>query len=402
MAELSSKRLFGDESPLRLPSLTLDRAFLTELGKQSKDSNNQDKISEYYSAIKSQISTLDTHIDGVLQRHEQDFLNAFKCQMYNLYAQLKELKKKTDENELKIKRDEQINRLQKSMEWFREEAVKLGESAQFYKKEADKWKAKAESLEDDRKFLETQLKTAKRKIKLLQGESIIKDEIEEPQESFITQKEPIHNESVASIKNYSPVSKYGIVVLDLLQKYSIKDGSFYVEIENYLLNQEKQYNEAIKHYKNTLDNKKKKIQNITAQQTSVFLEKSESESLFLECVEEVRKEVLRRRAKTLLNQKFGKKSKFTERDTKDHFTPGDKRKILELLISNEQVLIMLYEKLFPYRASQFATIPKNEDEEHTDEKLINLDEMLQQIPFKPPEEKPNESFQHKGRNLLTS
>lgn len=138
MADSSSKRLFADESPLRLPSIAIDRAFLTDLVKQNKEANSQDKISEYYGALKSQISTLDSHIDNVLQRHEQDFLNAFKCQMYNLYSQLKELKKKTDENELKLKRDEQINRLQKSMEWFREEAVKLGESAQFYKKEADK------------------------------------------------------------------------------------------------------------------------------------------------------------------------------------------------------------------------------------------------------------------------
>lgn len=180
----------------------------------------------------------------------------------------------------------------------------------------------------------------------------------------------------------------------MLQKYSIKDGAFFLEVENYMVSQEKNFNESVRHYKSTLDNEKKKIKNITAQQTSVFLEKSDSETLFLECVEEVRKEVLRRRAKTLLNQKFGKKKVMTERDRKETFTPGDKRKILELLISNEQVLIMLYEKLFPYRASQFGTIPKNESESGNEERLLDLDELLKQIPYKPPKEKANESFNH--------
>lgn len=134
MTESPNKR---SDSPSKLPPL-LEKAIINEINKHSKESNSQEKISEYYSALKSQMSTLDNHIDNVLQRHEQDFLNAFKCQMYSMYAELKELKKKTDENEIKLKRDDQLNNLQRQLDWFRDEAVKLAENAQFYKKESDK------------------------------------------------------------------------------------------------------------------------------------------------------------------------------------------------------------------------------------------------------------------------
>ena len=124
-----------EDSPSKL---VIDRSFLTDLMMQGKEVNYQEKIAEYYNVLKQQVNRLDSHIDSVLQKHEQDFLNAFKCQMFNLYSQLTDLKKKNDENELKLKRDEQINKLQNSLEWFREEAVKLGESTNYYKREADK------------------------------------------------------------------------------------------------------------------------------------------------------------------------------------------------------------------------------------------------------------------------
>lgn len=372
----------------RSSSQQLDWNFLTEMNK-TKDFSSSDKIQEYYEALKTNVSTLDSYIDTVLQRHEQDFLNAFKCQMYNLYNQLKELKKKTDENELKLRRDEQINKLQASLEWFREEAVKLGESTQYYKKEADKWKAKAESMEDDRKFLETQLKNAKRKIKTLYNELEKKEE--GTQESLeVSQELSIQKLPRLNNKQFVPSCKAGVVILEILQKHKRKSKEFLEELEKYMEAQESKFHESVKHYKSIIENEKKKIINLNAQKNNAFVQKSDLEGLFLECVEEVRKEVLRRRAKSLLQQKFPRKSGSAQRERKDLFTPSDKRKILELLISNEQVLVHLYEKLFPHRANQFTPVSREEFAE--DSSAPEIDKLLNQVTSKSFNPKPDTSF----------
>jgi len=372
----------------RSSSQQLDWNFLTEMNK-TKDFSSSDKIQEYYEALKTNVSTLDSYIDTVLQRHEQDFLNAFKCQMYNLYNQLKELKKKTDENELKLRRDEQINKLQASLEWFREEAVKLGESTQYYKKEADKWKAKAESMEDDRKFLETQLKNAKRKIKTLYNELEKKEE--GTQESLeVSQELSIQKLPRLNTKQFVPSCKAGVVILEVLQKHKRKSKEFLEELERYMEAQESKFHESVKHYKSIIENEKKKIINLNAKKNNAFVQKSDLEGLFLECVEEVRKEVLRRRAKSLLQQKFPRKSGSAQRERKDLFTPSDKRKILELLISNEQVLVHLYEKLFPHRANQFTPVSREEFAE--DSSALEIDKLLNQVTSKSFNPKPETSF----------
>ena len=106
-----------------------------------------------------------------------------------------------------------------------------------------------------------------------------------------------------------------------------------------------------------LENERKASRELKTEKTNFYSRRNQLEELFLNCVEETRKDIERRKAVTLArNSNF---SSHLHKGTKkhdeslesaiknEHFTASDKRKVLELLLSNENVLLFLYEKLFP-------------------------------------------------------
>ncbi len=91
------------------------------------------------------------------------------------------------------------------------------------------------------------------------------------------------------------------------------------------------------------------------EQANYFGKRNQLEELFLECVVEVRRDISKRKATSIglhgnLHGNSGKRSNIEDTEQvikKEHFTATDKRKVLDLLLANENVLLFLYEKLFP-------------------------------------------------------
>ena len=110
-----------------------------------------------------------------------------------------------------------------------------------------------------------------------------------------------------------------------------------------------------------LENERKTSRDLKNEKTNYYSRRNQLEELFLNCVEETRRDIERRKSVTLartnnLNSHLHKGPSKKHDDSlesaikNEHFTSTDKRKVLELLLSNENVLLFLYEKLFP-RAS---------------------------------------------------
>jgi neutral trehalase len=115
---------------------------------------------------------------------------------------------------------------------------------------------------------------------------------------------------------------------------------------------------------------------LESQQVNQTSEKNELETLFVDCIEEVRKDIMKRRLK---NEIYNKKKflqieknleeakEFEEsllrlaqmakgRIKISDFTSRDKCNLLDLFVNNEKTLLKIYEALFPHRASNNQTI----------------------------------------------
>lgn len=102
----------------------------------------------------------------------------------------------------------------------------------------------------------------------------------------------------------------------------------------------------------------------------MIAQRSELETLFVNCIEEVRKEIMKRRlksevyqskkpAETVENanefeQTLMRVVQFTKKKVKiEDFTQHDKFNLLDLFVNNEKTLIKIYEALFPPKQPSF-------------------------------------------------
>ena len=123
--------------------------------------------------------------------------------------------------------------------------------------------------------------------------------------------------------------------------------------------------------KSQLANEKKRGIDLRTEQTNFYVRRNQLEELFLSCVEETRKDIERRKAVTIarsnsFSSSLNKSAKKGGQDNiglavkNEQFTASDKRKVLELLLSNENVLLFLYEKLFPRAHSNKTTVQQQQ------------------------------------------
>lgn len=95
---------------------------------------------------------------------------------------------------------------------------------------------------------------------------------------------------------------------------------------------EQRYVQAIQHFKESIVREQHTVRMLQAARATAYSKNSEYEEFFLKCIDEARKEQTRKRHMTLYKEK------------------GEKEQVLEAMLNNEDVLVCLYEKLFPHRS----------------------------------------------------
>jgi len=302
--------------------------------------NHGPKILGLHQDLQKLADTLDEKVEDMLNEHEKDFFLAYKNHMYTVQKEFQALKQKADEEETKTRRDAKIQSLEKELDWFMNEALRLDELCKKYKRELDKWKAKAEALDDDRQFLESQIKTAKRHNTQLRGA------VEKAQTSA-------YSALVATDDRMLPAEEGG--------ESNVQDQAESPEAHTGIARElEERYIGAIKSLKHQLESEQRAAAKMRSVSERQFGEPSELEAFFIRCVDKVKMNILERRRNSSQNAltapKRGKNPGYPaqrgnadsiDNINVDEFTAADRRHVVELLLSSEQVLVFLYDKLFP-------------------------------------------------------
>jgi len=343
-------------------------------------------ITEHHQELTNLAMTLDQRMEKLLMEHEKDFFLAYKTHMYGVQRDIKALRMKADHEDAKTREDTKIRALEGELDWFMTEALRLDELCKGYKKEVDKWKSKADALDEDRRFLEDQIKGAKRQNKILRaaaerarssaynalmvtkakseaserttpptaGSLALKDGAAEAQH----RKRPVSAGAAGGARRAIEAQRVGTPEVTGLHasgstaSLARDRSSGAMQITPYggtsspsdpmpmgevahqhMLGSEaeERYVEAIQHLKQSIVREQQTVRMLQAARATGYSKKSELEEFFLKCIDEARKELMRKRHMTM---------------TKDK---SERERVLEAMLSNEDVLVCLYEKLFPHR-----------------------------------------------------
>jgi len=346
-------------------------------------------IVQHHDDLKELACTLDKRMEALLREHDNDFFLTFKTHMLSVQKELKALKDKADKEEAKTREDEKIRKFESELDWFMTEALKLDEICKEYKKEVDKWKAKAEALSEDRRFLEDQIKGAKRQNKVLraaaerarssaysalmvtktrsdnQDGEPLNGGRETPTEggrSRGVRPSSAHSEGRSRIPGGSgrkalengmrsrtpeptqlarnaPAGGYPATGSNSIPRGAGSSSVPELPIlpsspahHSVLGNDaEQRYVETIAHLKESITREQRTVRMLQGVRANSYTKKSTLEEFFLRCIDEARRELMRRRHLSMHKEK------------------NERQRVLEAMLTNEDVLVCLYEKLFPHR-----------------------------------------------------
>ncbi|KRX08053.1 hypothetical protein PPERSA_06231 [Pseudocohnilembus persalinus] len=405
-------------------------AFLTEFKNSNLVKDMDPQVVELAEQLNDLVNQLETKIDGVIEKHEGEFLIAYKNHMQKIRRELLEMKRKTDEQERNFQAKDRISGLEKQLAWFREEASKLYNKLESKNKETDQLKMRIQDLEKEKIFLEGQVKSLMKKNKYMnvklnsqkldqqdtqqqnsqnyyqtnsfhhsqfqsqqhqkprninnstnlkqifdplninsnktKSQQQIKGEIEaqisinqqEINDNFSSQQQQQQQnfsqiqqqiDSIKSLVHFSQSDQQAQQIVDIfvqnIQQFGFLEGQMCAkDVINHLKKIEEDRYKVIKKYKD-------KSEQLLKEKIKLNNTRSDLEAFFLECVQAVRRQVLKRKQpQDNINQLLAQVQDYNV------FRLEDKQKILELMVQHEKILLYIYQKIFP---TQFSLHIKN-------------------------------------------
>ncbi|OWZ13121.1 hypothetical protein PHMEG_00013615 [Phytophthora megakarya] len=327
-------------------------------------------VREKHAQLHDVVGSLSEKISAVLARQERDFLAAYRAHMYNVQKELHEMREKIHRNETVENKSEKIKKLEDERDWYRKEALRLDAFTTTMTKDLKYMKENLEAIEEDRNWLEKQLKACKKQNKLLRAELDVRLSVpgNNSDSGGVFPTFDSQSRSASKILKYrasqgnpTVAPTMGAHCLPLLNLELTSTGQSAMLAEE----REEKLKKQIRTLKRELQHKSDELTSIKRQQRLLRRDGGTGQSLlenfFLQCVDSVKEEVSQRRDfgfNSAIERKVGRqrgarsfamdKSRQPKFDVElDDFAANDRVRLIERLLAHDEVLTFLYNHLFP-------------------------------------------------------
>eukprot|EP01039_Chlorochromonas_danica_P000196 gene195-206_t len=303
-----------------------------------KSDSKISKLKSMHNQILSNVELVQDRTARILQEQERDLLRAFRARLFDVQTELEKEKGRKDDGAAAW--IERSRKLEAEVEWAKEVADRLERVNQTLLQENNRLKSQFTSQEEDRNFLIKQLVAVKKDNARLRAEYTelekenddLKAELKELREIGPAIPSPMKGALASNVQtNKESEERY-------------KDIN--VRLRRLLAEERKSAKEARQNYEKERGTR------------------TEMELLLRQCVEDVRKEIARRYVEegqfnastgNDLAKLYGKQPELIP---VEDFSQADRERVLELLLSQERVVSLLYAKTFPItQAAKGSAMP---------------------------------------------
>jgi len=276
-------------------------------GEQSH--RNMEKVKRLHGVISQNIDSIQKKTSLILDEHKSDVSRQFQAKLNEILKNLEDEKKK--------KLDGVGN--------FAEKELKLVRELELMKASADLIESKNHALADENKVISREFQEqesdreqlSRRVVDLKRESAHLKEELAKYRELSMSIS---GQSSRVDFKGRAGGSRYRSVNSSLQDDLSVK------------------YESVVAKLKRMLEIEKRNLMEARTVLSKELEAKTELENLLRQCVEDVKAEITRRRVE--------QKASIREPE----ISPQDREKIIEVLLSQERVLTLLYDKTFPPRS----------------------------------------------------
>jgi len=295
-----------------------------------KEDTKMNNLKNMQSTIMNNVELVQDRTARILQEQERDLVRAFRARLFDVQTELeKEKSKKEDGAGAWIERCRQ---LEAEVEWAKEVADRLERVNQTLLQENTRLKSQFASQEEDRNFLIKQLVSVKKDNARLRAEygALEKEHVLLAE----TLKQPRSGEGGGQ-GGPNATGTHGHAHSKAGEKP--EDGDRYKEVNTRM--------------RRLLADERKSLQQVRQNFAAELKARTEMEMLLRQCVDDVRKEIARRHVESAQFSQGKDLAKMYNRQPGlipiEDFTHEDRERALELLLSQERVVTLLYSKTFP-------------------------------------------------------